>query len=658
VKRTGKEDAKVAVRYGVKNPPSTAPKARRKPLAPEWKPLAGIGRSGTGRLLAALLTTYDPPDPSVLIEHYLPQWLGLENTYVDETDDRLRYFAELEDGLRRVKGRIAIVSSTGDAPACAEGWIWNYIARFQVGATGAAVQHAKLWMFHYDAVEADAPQTLEIVVSSANLTQPGLRSQIQSGWRCTVPLLPAGSNAREKSWGCLANFLTELGQASGAGCPRVIAEWRELLRRSACPEGVEFVASVAGKHSTATLRTRDTAWGVTGLANLWLGKHPRQVTALTPTFGHWDREGFEEWCEAAGVAPHNVASAWVGCDHPWADHWQLDASSERALSDAGMQWREISVPEGSGSPLCDEHKKEDSRWSHAKLYELREGAQRRLLVTSANFSQSAWGRRDKDGKLEIGNFEFGVVFPVRDAFRGQLGQNEFVRHTCAVDYSRDAEAPIGWLAAEWDGRKLRIGCRAPCPLETRVKITVARVDGTTKHAVKWATGMPAQASLTWPEATGDIPIAVTVTTTKGDSRTITIHDTRTSDDGRLLCPEYDEARLREAADILLEEKYGYARVPGESDGKGKGNGARNGAAGDGGYAVDAYVDARRRFRFVDNWWTALKSADENSRELIIRDGRQIGERWKRSGECAPSLGERVAARVAADEIQLRIGRIK
>jgi len=626
---------------------------KRKLPAPQWKPLAGIGRSDTGRLLGALLTTYDPPDPSVLIEYYLSHWLGLENSYVSETNDRLRYFAELEAALRGIKGRIAIVSSGGHSPTRAEGWIWNYIARFQVGATGAAAQHAKLWIFHYEATEAGASQTLEIVISSANLTQPGLSNQIQSGWRCVVPLASTGSNAREKGWGCLPNFLVELGRASGVDSAR-IAEWRELLRRAVCPEGAEFIASVAGKHSRATLRTRDTAWGVSGLANLWSQKQPRQLTVLTPTFGRWDRDGFQQWCETARVEPHDVASAWIGCEHPWADNWQLDRSSERALTDAGMQWREIAVPDGvKQSPLGDEHKQEDRRWSHAKLYELREGKQRRLLVTSANFSESAWGRWNQDGKLEIGNFELGVAFPVGEAFGGRLGQGEFVRHTCAVDYSREAEPQIGWLAANWDGKNLRMGCRAQYPLAARVEVTIARAENTRHHRVEWSSGVPAQAALVWPAVEGDIPIAVTVTTTKGESRTIPVYDTRTSDDGRLLCPEYDEAKLREAADILLEEKYGYARVPDEGDGKGPGNGKRKGASG-GDYAVDAYIDARRRFRCVDNWWNDLQFADENLRKQIVRDGKQLYERWNRAGESAPNLGERVAARIAADELQLRI----
>src|SRR4051812_32694439 len=106
------------------------------PAKPGWKQLTDLDEEGaaSGALLAALLTTFDPPDSGVLIEDYLPAWLGLKNSYADEGADRLRYFAELEEELRRRRGQIAIVSSGGEIGTSAEGWIWNYIRRFEVGA--------------------------------------------------------------------------------------------------------------------------------------------------------------------------------------------------------------------------------------------------------------------------------------------------------------------------------------------------------------------------------------------------------------------------------------------------------------------------------------------------------------------------------------------
>lgn len=83
---------------------------------------------------AAFLTTYDPPNPRVLIEHYLPGWLGRQNSFGDVGRDRVRYFAELEDALRRLKGRFSIVSSAGDSETKNSSWIWNYIRCFEVGA--------------------------------------------------------------------------------------------------------------------------------------------------------------------------------------------------------------------------------------------------------------------------------------------------------------------------------------------------------------------------------------------------------------------------------------------------------------------------------------------------------------------------------------------
>ena len=100
-----------------------------------------------GRLLGAFLTTFDPPDPGVLIEEYLPVWLGLENSYAERgsigcgtsPSSKMRYADSREDRDRFVR--------RGDRNL-GRGVDLELIRRFEVGAEGAAVQHAKLWMFH------------------------------------------------------------------------------------------------------------------------------------------------------------------------------------------------------------------------------------------------------------------------------------------------------------------------------------------------------------------------------------------------------------------------------------------------------------------------------------------------------------------------------
>jgi hypothetical protein len=46
----------------------------RSAVLPGWKALTGLHQEGVrrGPLLGALLTTFDPPDPGLLIEDYLP----------------------------------------------------------------------------------------------------------------------------------------------------------------------------------------------------------------------------------------------------------------------------------------------------------------------------------------------------------------------------------------------------------------------------------------------------------------------------------------------------------------------------------------------------------------------------------------------------------
>ena len=385
-----------------------------------WKPLTALDeeRASGGRLLGAFLTTFDPPDPGVLIEEYLPVWLGLENSYADEGIDRLRYFSELEDALRRLKGNIAIVSSAGEIGTSAEAWIWNYIRRFEVGAEGAAVQHAKLWMFHRAPAAKSQPATLEIVISSANLTRDGLRGQIQAGWRCVLPLDARGSEGRKNAWGVLPEFLVKLGKVSGSGGPTTIERWVELLRRCECPVGVEFIASVPGIHSAATLAQQRSAWGAAGLRASWSGRSRPKLIAMAPTVGRWTSKSISTWTKLAGVEPRRISVAWVRGGHPWAGRWQLDPKTEAALTASGIRWLEVPRPYDDDweSPLCDEHQQTDPRWSHAKLYELCQGARRRLLITSANLSRAAWGDAQANGELVIDNFELGVLLRVHDGF--------------------------------------------------------------------------------------------------------------------------------------------------------------------------------------------------------------------------------------------------
>lgn len=631
-----------------------------KSLMPQWKALNQTTESNQGRLLGALLTTFDPPDAGVLIESYLPGWLGLQGVCVDEGDDRLRYFAELEDALRRLKGRIAIISSPGTTHVSADGWIWNYIRRHEVGADRQATQHAKLWMFHRAAAQKGGAETLEIVVSSANLTRDGLRGQIQSGWRCVVPLDETGTDERAKSWGCLSAFLGALGRSAGMDRQQSTGPWQALLRRCACPSGVDFVASVPGSHSATTLGRRETAWGVAGLRTLWTNAAPRQLAIIAPTIGHWSADSFRLWAETAGVSPQRVSLGWIRSEHPWAwgNGWTLDAPSEAALSDAGVRWREVPVPthdEDWQSPFCAEHHKRDLRWSHAKLYLLRAGQRRKMLVTSANLSQAAWGKPAGDQGLEIKNFELGVAFSTADSFSDRLHENDYTRHTCDVAYEPDKELPIAWLGAEWDGDVLRIACRTRDKPSGKVEIAAARDTRLHRCDVDWNSCEPAQATIAWPAASQPAPLAVCVRTTGGATRTVAVLDIRSGEDGGFLCSEFDESQLNDALDELLEERYGYQPLGGGSGTVRKGPFTADGQPPAGTYSVPAWLDARRRFLLIDNWVKALVEADEQARPFMLDDGRRIQRRWLATARTISDRSIASAASIAAEELEMRLG---
>jgi len=538
---------------------------------PGWKPLTGLDEHGAnnGRLLAALLTTYDPPDPGILIEEYLPVWLGLKNSYADEGNDRLRYFAELEDALRRLKGRISIVSSAGAVGTSAEAWIWNYIRRFEVGAVGTAVQHAKLWMFHRAPASDGESETLEIVISSGNLTRDGLRGQIQAGWRCILQL-DVGEPKGE--WGLLPKFLNRLGAASGRSGPKTTDYWMGLLRRCQCPKGVEFIASVPGTHTAATLDQSRTPWGAAGLQACLSGHGTRKMIAMAPTIGRWTPQSITAWTKFIGLEPDRISVAWVRKGHPWASWWQLDPSTEKAMTDSRIQWLEVPCPDDDdwASPLCDDHQKSDRRWSHAKVYELRQGVRRRILITSANLSRAAWGDPQSNGGLVIANFELGVLMKVESGFADRLSDVAFVRATCEIDYEQTDEQPISWLAAEWDGDVLTVECRTTSKgiLASHVTVTTARSKSGKRVSADWSWSSDplTRTKLSWLESDG-VPVLIAVEASDDHVRKTAVHDIRPNDNGEILCGEFDEALLRETLDRLIEERYGYASDPG-SDGAG------------------------------------------------------------------------------------------
>src|ERR1700761_5720899 len=115
------------------------------------------------------MTTFDQPDAGLLVEHVLPSLLGASHSLSQEVQERTMFFGELGTTLEALHGRLTIISSPPRPPRedSRYPWLWRYISHFTVGAKSRAVQHAKLWAFHWKVGDAEH---LELRVSSTNLT--------------------------------------------------------------------------------------------------------------------------------------------------------------------------------------------------------------------------------------------------------------------------------------------------------------------------------------------------------------------------------------------------------------------------------------------------------------------------------------------------------
>jgi len=95
-------------------------------------------------LASALLTTYDPPDADVLLDKYLPLWLGMQRRPSEGTD--VAFLAERARFLKEARKTIAIFHSHGTLAG--HPWLWSqYVRPFPTAPN--CRQHAKLWMLHW-----------------------------------------------------------------------------------------------------------------------------------------------------------------------------------------------------------------------------------------------------------------------------------------------------------------------------------------------------------------------------------------------------------------------------------------------------------------------------------------------------------------------------
>lgn len=626
-------------------------------------------------LAAGLLTTYDRPEARLLAETLLHDWFKLSHLPGDDATEQTNFALELDDRLKQLHNRIVVVSSnlreqaSEEAVAADEGlypWIWRSIRQLTVGKTGQAVQHAKLWLLHW--VHPEGGQYLEIVVSSANLTRAAFRQQIQAAWRVCLPLAPKSSKARLSAWGVLPDFMRAL--AVSCGDETYLERFIDLLARADCPPGINFVASVPGKHASRA------SWGAAGLRSVApLGRGAVSTSILSPFVGAWSADSLQQWCAYFESKPERLSLAWINQGHPWVPYWLLPEATLKHLVAAGSTLVQLQLEPGNDqltNQFHSEHRSIDERWSHAKVYAFQRGNSRRLLLTSANFSQAAWGKLAANGDLTIENFELGVCIEQADWPLGELRKFANIQDaaTSTVKLGRGS-CLISWAEASWDGKLIQVEYKSKSPVTGEV---LSRKDPL--KITRWQSGKCAlfTAQIRWSVAK-HVPQSVALHC-GSETLNVPVFDTRELAAREMSYPEeISDVDVQKLSDQLLFERYGgkavaedetdltteadaddeqgaEVAIPGQS-GELVGNAGPTDS-----YAVAAFVAARQMLGIVDHWVKLVAQAKQGSSPFILeglqRDGLLLMAALNRKANHVKGIG----ARLAAEEFALHLNHWK
>jgi hypothetical protein len=547
------------------------------------------------------MTSYEQPGAGLLVEHLLPSLLGASHSLSQELPERTLFFGELGTALEALHGRLTVISSPPreERESSQYPWLWRYVSHFTVGAESRAVQHAKLWAFHW---KGDDEEFLELHISSTNLTASAFKAQVQAGWQVSLPLGARATANAHGSWGELVPFLEALGASAGSIATTRIQRLVTLLGRVECPADVTFIASVPGDKSAARQLKQFEA---------------SELHVLAPTIGDWDERTLSAWSNDVGVALAKIHLKWISTKHPWAsEDWALSTKANAALEANGVQVE--CLP--SEARFTEQHRDADPRWSHAKLYLLRSRRKRRLLVTSANWSPSAWGA----GKTSPRNFELGVVFESAWTDLEAIGEPFDPPDTVpfCVDRAKDEErtSSLEWAEATWDGTRIELRARSS-DSTTPITATVGFAGGSEEgiSLVDGAAAMP------WkdPERT---PLSARFTQ-GSELLEVDVLDLRPPAElAKTPLPEVDPALAAALREAFLLQRYGGPVVDAESiSGLGGKRRAPGVAAPTADYSVQAWLDARAAFNVVDRWRAALAEAQSDSVLLdrVRLDGQEL-----------------------------------
>jgi hypothetical protein len=574
------------------------------------------------KLHAALFTTFEPADRAILADRLLPALLGLPPAPPTEAQEFARSRAQLCAALNHLRGKIIVVSSAGDDARMA--WLSSYI-RFR---STAEVQHAKLWLLHWK--KPSGVERLELVVSSANLTAGGIDGQIQGAWRASVNVDKKANDG--DSWGDLPHFLAKLNDSIGASDD--LGQFSSLLKRATCPAGVQFVATAPGDAKR---------WGASSLkrALAALGILPRKVRILSPYIGAWNHSSVQEWLTDSGSADATtleLAAVKTDAIIPESSQWKLPPATRDALWRLQSERNRLTVRFGL---LTDATTKAlrggidatfDPRWTHAKLYEFKGARKTALLVTSANFTPTAWAN---DGS---GNFELGVLL-----------QGQVMPFECSPPKQRDDILANGqammdssglWGNAEWDGERITVLVKNLPGIDVTVAsqgVRRERVEGKLrKITIAHCSQPPATATLGKDKRSIQVPIL----DMRADSDELPIGD---------VAPD----TWQDWRDQLLLESYGYTPAPDGDERRGKENGDEKT---DGDYSVPVLMEARRYFNYIDGWQEKFDSGQ--FQHHVKADGRKLIALFRRHGTKSDAMTGVFNAVAEEFTVRLKLARVK
>jgi hypothetical protein len=591
--------------------------------AADWRHVLPALPTGA-QLHEAWMTTFEPPDAGLLVEHLLPSLLGASHSLSQELSERTLFFGELGTALELLHGRLTVISSpprsAREAPQYP--WLWRFVSHFTVGANARAVQHAKLWAFHW---KDDDGELLDLHVSSTNLTGSAFKAQLQAGWQVSVRLGEHDGTRSRRTWGDLVPFLEALGASAGAVATTRLQRLVTLLGRGECPGNVTFVASIPGSKSAARQLKQF---------------EPSEIHVLTPTVGDWNERTLKAWSGDAGVALRKIHLKWISTRHPWAETpgWALSEAASTSLQSSGAQLE--CLP--NQARFTEQHQQDDARWSHAKLYLLRSRRKRRLLVTSANWSAAAWGA----GKTAPRNFELGVAFESEWTDLETLGEPFDPPNTVpfCIDRAEDEErsSALEWAEASWDGKLLQLRARSS-DRATRISAIVSFMGGS-EDSVPLVDGA---AALAWKDL--DHPPLIARFTQGTETLEVDVLDLRPpAEFSKTPLPEVDPALATTLREAFLLQRYGGPAVDADSIPGLSSTRRLVGAALPSDYSVQAWIDARAAFGVIDAWRAAL--ADAQTEPLLLERVRMDGQELR----ALYSRREGPAAALVVEELDWRI----